>query len=208
MLLDADNVVLDDPEYLFYATEYMQTGTLFWPDVTTLKPTNPLFETLELKPREVRAQESGQLLIDKKRCWKALNLSVHMNKESDYYYQYIYGDKDTFFLSCLATQTPYAMVNHLPGLVFRSAGGWPFSSFLQRDCQGRPLFCHTVLLNWSERVDFNTMWHYYTLPTQKSDVLYPEYNYKDTQYKSFRVKYKEHERKCIEFLKQVKSFDA
>ncbi len=207
MLLDADNVALDDPEYLFYSTDYLKTGALFWPDSSTLKATNPLFETLNLQPRDMRAQESGQLIIDKARCWEALNLSVHMNKESHYYYEHIYGDKDTFQLGWLATKTPFGMVKFLPGLVFKVAGDLSFSSFLQRNSQGRPIFCHTVLVNWSERKDLKPLWNYYVLPTQSPNVLTPEYPFRVNNFNSFRVQFGNLEEICINFLREVKDFD-
>lgn len=39
MLLDADNVVYQNPEFLFDSPEYAASGALFWPDIQTLEKT-------------------------------------------------------------------------------------------------------------------------------------------------------------------------
>ena len=33
MLLDADNLPLQDPTYLFHTNEFLKHGNLFWPDL-------------------------------------------------------------------------------------------------------------------------------------------------------------------------------
>ena len=117
MLLDADNVVFQNPEFLFDSPEYIKTGALFWPDIQGLKKNNLLWTVLDLPPQNVHGQESGQLVINKKKCWAPLYLCLHMNKKSQFYYQHVWGDKDTFQLSWKALGYPFHMMKHIPGIL-------------------------------------------------------------------------------------------
>jgi hypothetical protein len=75
LFLDADNGVVCDPTYLFECEEYQRHGAIFWPDYAcwTLKPgVWKVFGMMDMAEPEVseheRAFESGQYLIDKRRC--------------------------------------------------------------------------------------------------------------------------------------------
>ncbi|MFN5915272.1 MAG: hypothetical protein ACK48K_00730 [Planctomycetota bacterium] len=75
LFLDADNGVVCDPTYLFDCEEYKRHGAIFWPDYAcwTLKPgVWKVFGMMDMAEPEVaeheRAFESGQYLIDKRRC--------------------------------------------------------------------------------------------------------------------------------------------
>ena len=70
MLLDADNVPVRDPSYLFDVPEYQQAGALFWPDSCRMSKSDPCWEAFGIPYRDERNFESGQLLIDKARCWE------------------------------------------------------------------------------------------------------------------------------------------
>ena len=54
--------------------------------------------------------ESGQTVVDKERCWKALTLAGWINENSDFYYKYVHGDKETFHLAFRKLKTPLAFV--------------------------------------------------------------------------------------------------
>jgi len=92
ILLDADNVPLIDPALLLSTPEYRQTGAIFWPDLTNLSPANPIWQICGVPYRDEPAFESGQIVVDNRRCWAALQLAMHMNEYSDFYYQHINGD--------------------------------------------------------------------------------------------------------------------
>ena len=116
--LDADNMVLQNPERLF--TDYRSTGALMWPDFF-MKPGGPwtirqgAWELLGLAPKVGAEIESGQLCFDKERVWKALNVVMHMNENYPFYYtRCSYGDKDTFTLAFALTNTPCTVVAHRP----------------------------------------------------------------------------------------------
>lgn len=84
--------------------------------------------------------ETGQVLVDKERCWESLNLTLWFNENSDFYYQYVYGDKETFHLAFRKLRRRYALVP------------WPVhpleSTMCQHDFEGRRLFQHRNADKW------------------------------------------------------------
>lgn len=87
ILLDADNVPLVDPAVLLSCAEYHATGAIFWPDLGNLGRDNPIWQICRVRYRDEPAWETGQIVIDKQRCWKALHLTQHLNDRSDFYYR-------------------------------------------------------------------------------------------------------------------------
>ena len=54
------------------------TGAVFWPDFWKTDPANPIFRLTDTEPSDFPSpweQESGQLLVDKSKAWRALNLA-------------------------------------------------------------------------------------------------------------------------------------
>jgi hypothetical protein len=148
LCLDADNVLACSPDYLFDEPEYREKGAIFWPD---LPPPPPRIEWippwawysvgLDYKPQ--RAFESGQIVVNKEKCWKALNLTMWLCAHSDRYFEVVYGDKDTFLLAWERTGTPYAITPH-------AAGGCTVG-IIQRDFAGKHLFTHRCQGKWRYR---------------------------------------------------------
>src|SRR5699024_3511317 len=114
LYLDADNICSRDPEFLFQTDEYNKYGAIFWPDYWETSADNPIREITDVKYRVMKEQESGQLLVNKERCWKELNLCLYFNKMSQVYYQLLLGDKDTFRFAWLALKTPFYMIKEEP----------------------------------------------------------------------------------------------
>jgi hypothetical protein len=141
LLLDADNVPVADPTYLFDEPEYQRLGAIFWPDGTRTPPDAPQWRIFNVAYRDEPEQESGQVLIDKRKCWQALNLCNWHNERSDYFYRVIYGDKDTFRFAWHRLAQPFAM----PG---RPIEELP-ATLCQHDLQGQRIFQHRVHDKWS-----------------------------------------------------------
>jgi Mannosyltransferase putative len=145
--LDADNSPLVDPSFLFSEPEYARSGAIFWPDLTSLPPDHPIWAICRVPWRDEPAFESGQIVLDKARCWTALQLTVHLNARSDFYYQYVYGDKETFHLAWRMLDQPYSMPSRLPR---KAIGYWSRApatdggcwTLFQHDLAGRPIFHH------------------------------------------------------------------
>jgi alpha 1,2-mannosyltransferase len=146
LLLDADNSPLRNPAYLFELDEYKQMGAIFWPDYWTTSSSNPIWNLVDEMPSLEWEQESGQLLIDKSRAWRALQLCVLLN--SEFYMRLLNGDKDTFRFAWRATRTPYHMINVWPATLGIGLGTFGNQShlcghtMLQHDTTGAPLFVH------------------------------------------------------------------
>ena len=146
LLLDADNVPVRDPTYLFDSSEYAAAGAAFWPDYGRLSPDHPIWRICRVPFRDEPEFETGQVLVDKARCWRALQLTGHLNDHSDFYYRYLHGDKDTFHLAWRMLDLAYAMtpspLKSLRGI-----------TMCQHDFQGRRLFQHRHGAKWTLRDD-------------------------------------------------------
>jgi len=141
LLLDADNVPVRDPTFLFEGREFRDSGALFWPDFGRSRRADPIWRSCGLEVPAEFEFESGQLLVDKRRCWAALRLALWFNEHSDFYYQYLHGDKDTFSLAFRKLQASYRLVSHPPE---RFAGG-----MYHHDFEGRRLFQHRNFSKWT-----------------------------------------------------------
>ena len=141
LLLDADIVPTRDPACAFEWREFKKTGAVLWPDLVDLVAASPIWGVCGLKPRTVPSIESGQVLIDKAKCWPALQATLHLNECAEHYYRFVYGDKDTWQLGFLLTDSPYALIPERP----LADGSW---CFYQRDFDGRIIFQHRTRAKW------------------------------------------------------------
>jgi ADP-heptose:LPS heptosyltransferase len=142
LLLDADNVPVTNPEYLFSTPEFRATGAVFWPDHDCERNSKAeaIWRSCGLRPPPEREFETGQILLDKQRCWPALRLSLWFNENSDFYYQYLHGDKETFHLAFRKLKQSYSLVPHPIH---------PLSGVMcQHDFQGHRIFQHRNLDKW------------------------------------------------------------
>lgn len=135
LMLDADQVPVRDPTQLFEAAEYREAGAVFWPDLVALRRDNPVWEILGLVPMQPEMSiESGQLLVDKRRHWRALAIAMELSQQRRIIESYVYGDKDLFLLAWLLAEASYALVPQLP---LRADAG-----LYQHDFAGALLFQH------------------------------------------------------------------
>jgi Mannosyltransferase putative len=152
VFLDADNVPLIDPATLLSCAEYRATGAIFWPDLRSLAREHPIWEICRVAYRDEPEFETGQIVIDKERSWKALHLTLHLNEQSDFYYQHVQGDKETFHMAWRMLDQPYSMPAMRPawavGLI--SPGDPYFADVLQQhDFDGRIVFHHRTGAKWT-----------------------------------------------------------
>jgi glycosyltransferase involved in cell wall biosynthesis len=153
--IDADNVSLINPEALFTHEQYTLSGALFWPDIRHANPFNPVWKICDLNPPGSWEWESGQMLIDKTRSWKPLQLTLHLNRWSDFYYQYVLGDKETFHLAWRLLRSPFSMIE-TPAEVATGVYGdatriqhTAVPAIWQHDSQGHRIFLHRTGSKWS-----------------------------------------------------------
>jgi hypothetical protein len=153
LYLDSDSLPTRDPAYLFRDSSYMKTGSLFWTDryrgrssaYSTVHPR--AWAAMNVAYRDEPECESGQLIVDKAVVWRELNLCLHFNHHADLYYQFVYGDKDTFRFAW-----------HRLGRAFNAVPFGPssppnFRVLYQLDPQGSVIFQHRARAKWSVRGD-------------------------------------------------------
>ena len=99
LLLDADIVPVVDPTFLFDSPQFAEHSAIFFPDPTPIGPERAAWEIMGVPYRDEVTLNSGQLLVDKARCWQALQLVLHYNRHSDFYFRHLHGDQDTFYIA-------------------------------------------------------------------------------------------------------------
>jgi ADP-heptose:LPS heptosyltransferase len=141
LMLDADNLPVANPEFLFDTPEYRQAGAVLWPDLEPLKKEDRAWGIFGVPYQDEPSVESGQMLLNKAVCWRALTLAWWYNDHADFYYQHVYGDKETFHFAFRKLEAPFAMptkgVEQLRG------------AMCQHDFAGRRLFQHRNMDKWT-----------------------------------------------------------
>lgn len=141
--LDADNVPVVDPTYLFDTPEYHERGAIFWPDFSRLRPERSIWRLTGVQHRDEPEFESGQIVVDTLRCCRPLALAMWMNEHSDYWYRHIHGDKETFHMSWRKLEQTYAM----PRRGIQALSG----TMCQHDFHDTRIFQHRNMAKWSMR---------------------------------------------------------
>lgn len=141
LLLDADNVAVVNPEFLFETPQFKRTGALFWPDRCRIAREHPIWRICGIPRRTAREFESGQIVVDKQRCWRPLVLTMWYNEHADFYYRHIHGDKETFHMAFRKLRQGFAMP--------RKAVHELESTLCQHDFQGRRIFQHRSMDKWN-----------------------------------------------------------
>lgn len=80
---------------------YKRTGMVLWPDYWAPSVAPDLYRIAPEASPPSGTVESGQMVINKRRCWRALLLTLFMNCQGSLYYNLLtnymgVGDKETF----------------------------------------------------------------------------------------------------------------
>ncbi|WP_291123253.1 hypothetical protein [Flavobacterium sp. UBA6046] len=215
LFLDADNTCLVNPEFLFETHEYLNSGAIFWPDFWKTAADNPIWQIVENEDYLSPEQESGQILIDKQKCWKELNLCLHFNENHEIYYQLLFGDKDTFKFAWLALKSNFYMIQkEVATCGFIDAQNtFRGITMVQHSVSGEMLFLHRNLLKWDITKPGEKVWE--KIKAFKHNAINKEYV--NTGYAmDFRGDYLEYsvsfaiqnlEMQCLEILQELRSTD-
>jgi hypothetical protein len=141
LLLDSDNVPVLNPEFLFDTPEFRETGAIFWPDYRRMPAEREAWAVFDVPYRDEPEFESGQIVMDKVRCWRALKLTMWFNEYSDFFYNHVHGDKDTFRFAWHRVGQRFAM----PPFPIHPLEG----TMCQHDFTGRRLFQHRNTDKWN-----------------------------------------------------------
>lgn len=147
LFLDADNVPVRDPIFLFESPEFEKTGAIFWPDfwhpgnsIFGIHGNSLLWELLDMPFVDMFEQESGQLVVDRRRHAAPLELvRFYALHRPDFFssLRLVWGDKDLFRFAWLKLEIPFTMIQTPPGMA-----GTIFDSFLRSDFCGMTMVQH------------------------------------------------------------------
>ena len=192
LFLDADNLALRNPEFLFDSPAFKETGALFWKDFTKAGKNNAIWKILNIPCTREFEQESGQILIDKTRpdTLKALYLASYMQREGEFYFKLFWGDKETFRLAWRAIGAPYHLVRPHLGIVGTTVQGqfcghtmlqfspmWipalhgPAPDNFSDPEDPMPLFLHANLFKYTHRTENGKVLYYLTTGIQQSHEI-------------------------------------
>jgi hypothetical protein len=149
LLLDADNLPVRDPTFLFDEPEYQRHGAVFWPDhhhdtiwYAIGRDTWTAFGIPADEYRAEREHETGQILADKRRCWGCLSLcNWYAQNGRNWYFKFQLGDKDVPHMAWRKLRQEFALVPHGP---LSDTPG----CLIQTDFAGQRLFQHRIGLKF------------------------------------------------------------
>ncbi|HTI60219.1 hypothetical protein [Mucilaginibacter sp.] len=140
LLLDADNIPVRNPEYLFDDPSFKKTGSVFWPDFGALSEHRPIWEVCGVTYYQEAEFESGQLLVDRLKHYNALRLAMFYNQHNNFFYRLVNGDKETFHMAWRRLGIDYTIV---PKPILHL-----HCTMVQHDMSGKPLFQHRYGDKW------------------------------------------------------------
>jgi alpha 1,2-mannosyltransferase len=164
--LDSDNCPVKDINFLFEDPEYKEKGSIFWRDVCgeAFNATSPTWEVFNIPYNDSEKFETGQIVFNKQKCWKQLQLCLFYTVNSNIYYQFVHGDTGTFKFAFqyLNRDKPYYRINYNSDSKLIPYGFMPYGPFhvgepnqygkwgggsvmAQRDREGEVLFNHRTI---------------------------------------------------------------
>ncbi|CAF1269493.1 unnamed protein product [Adineta steineri] len=164
--LDSDNIAVRDPEYLFDLSHYTHSTAIFWPDFWTAPKKNAIWKILGIPCRaEDYEQEAGQILINKRLSWRAVNLALYFMSD-EIFLKVAHGDKDAFRFSWKVLSSPFYFVRKFVAQAgydyvksidkFNSTKTIKFCghTMVQHDPVGEILFLHANLIKTYPLISF------------------------------------------------------
>ncbi|CAI5740527.1 unnamed protein product [Hyaloperonospora brassicae] len=153
LFLDADNVPVRDPTFLFESEEFVRTGAVFWPDFWLPQHTifhvvedSLVWQLLDMPYVDMFEQESGQLVIDRRRHAAATELVHFYALHTSNLFEQLdlaWGDKDLFRFAWIKLNAPFFMVQTPPAVAGKLVGdSFCGMTMVQHDASGRVLFLH------------------------------------------------------------------
>jgi len=154
LYIDADNVAIGDPTPLFLTQQYINTGAIFWPDFTTLNMNAALWDIIGQKPLPMMSLETGQMLINRRKHWRALTLAKYfIDRGPEFYFDLSLGDNELFLFSWLALSAPFYLVDVPVSSAGYIGDGGVFCghTMLQfhPNLHGETIFAHRNLMKWN-----------------------------------------------------------
>jgi hypothetical protein len=130
LYLDADAYAVADPSGFLDLVE--EKGFVFWEDLPNTLHNVKWPNVFPMGESGVPPIQGGQLGICRPKVWPEIVLAHWMNQHSDFFYQHMFGDQDTWRVAFAMSQTPIHNLGLAP---------WKETAFV---CPffGSPLFVH------------------------------------------------------------------
>ncbi|KAJ8544556.1 hypothetical protein ON010_g11713 [Phytophthora cinnamomi] len=184
LFLDADNVPVKDPTYLFKTPEFLSTGAVFWPDywhpqhsIFFIDENSLVWQLLDLPFVDMFEQESGQLLINRRRHAGPIELVAFYAKHRPDYFSRLglaWGDKDLFRFAWLKLGAPFHMIEFPPAVAGKVYGkSFCGMTMVQHDPQGEVTFLHRNQLKLTGKPTQDKPAHAFSSHTTNA-VEYPD----------------------------------
>lgn len=159
MLIDSDVVFIQSPDTLFSSYLFKTYGALFFHDRSLFshaEKTKQWFKDLltptqseyskgfrVFQDKTAHEQESGVVLINKKKNMPGLmaTCTLNVDKIRNLAYDFVFGDKETFWLGFEAVSQPYRFNGFFPGTIGES----------KRDKNGKTEICGRQLMHLDEQ---------------------------------------------------------
>ncbi|KAJ1547375.1 hypothetical protein HK096_003187, partial [Nowakowskiella sp. JEL0078] len=165
LLLDPDVMVLKNPTQLFETEEYLQTGGLFWPDLTKTTVFSPYWRWMGQSCVDEWDQDGSFVLINRRKSWKAIALLWFVNRNEkirNWHSSFSQGSKDMFRFAWRSANIPMYFIQHY----LAPAGFYILdepkkktfcgTSKIQHDIGGSVLFANIKLLRKFNKRRFNS----------------------------------------------------
>jgi hypothetical protein len=146
LFLDADNVPVRDPSFLFNIPQYKKSGILFWPGDKLISGKHPFLNIFGLDYKNEPEVELGQLVINKRLGWEPLVFAEQLNLRSDVFHRLECGGEELFRSACRKLGNPYAMPESPPQML--TTGDAQDAVLCQHDFTGERLFQHRMFCKW------------------------------------------------------------
>jgi hypothetical protein len=134
LFLDADIILVQNPEVLFEYPEYKETGAVFFKDrmygggahypgfisqIVPLPHSKQLRETPMFRGKSQNHMESGVIAFDKSRRLMGLLAVCKLNNpyEREFIHKHTHGDKETFWLGFEIAEEPYKFLEPRSGMI-------------------------------------------------------------------------------------------
>ena len=217
VFIDADNICLSDPEKLLDSEIYKETGAVFWQDFWHTPVENPIWDLMKVNFRQMKEQESGQMLINKETCWRELNLCMQLNRMNNIFYKILLGDKDTFRFAWLSLGKDFYYISKEPDSCGYLTDDRNFNgmTMLQYDYNNRPFFLHRNLLKFNATKNNEICWTHFKQfhkDAKAKDYLFVPNNRHnamdlqgDADIFSFKSKFGNIELRCQDYLQDIRS---
>lgn len=143
ILLDADTISFQNPEYLFETKEFKETGAIFFPDVVdnrVSKWLKPEFWSQYLQipePKFIWQQDSSCIVMDLSKQLESLLYTCDLNYQYKVTYKFVHGDKDTWRASSELANLDYTFISDRPGMLVSNKSK---KNFVQYDMNGNILY--------------------------------------------------------------------